>query len=123
MLDRNRACAAIAVQAPVGGSRSTICSRSCPICATRRRRRLRRFRRGVGLGFTPFDVFALLWNLFSFGLFALPLSGAGRMIAGAWGRLQPFDALGLLWNLFCFVVYLLCPCPGRDSLSLLLQRK
>ena len=33
---------------------------------------------GVGVGgFTPFDALGLLWNLFCFGLFALPLSGAG----------------------------------------------
>jgi hypothetical protein len=35
----------------------------------------------------------------------------------------PFDVSAASMELAFFVVYLLCPCPGRDLLSLLLQRK
>jgi hypothetical protein len=39
------------------------------------------------------------------------------------GVFTPFDFCCASMELVFVSVYLLCPCPGRDSLSLLLQRK
>ncbi len=55
---------------------------------------------GGGCARYTFEVLRFYGTCILYGLLALPVSGAGRMIACAWGRLQPFDALVLLWNLF-----------------------